>query len=222
MSAAVALAPALRARLAAVWHDAGRPTLRIDPDALASVAKELRSKVPELVLAILVAEGRSLGQLVTLTSDVVAFYEASEVPGWRRATKFDHVAFAELTAPGSAAPVYACFARTSDSARAELVSRDLRKPGEGGAPLSDLDAYLQRRAQLSGREPGAVSDDAVAAFQPVVAAAPTAAPTVVRHPKFGEGKLLERIDGGKLRIDFGAAGVKVLAASFVEIPPDER
>jgi hypothetical protein len=55
-------------------------------------------------------------------------------------------------------------------------------------------------------------------FEPVIVRAPPAQPRRVAHPKLGVGVVLGEAEG-KLRIDFGAAGNKTIAASFVEDAP---
>lgn len=206
--------------LAAVWERAGRPSLHVDPVDVEGASEALRTAIPDLILAILIAEGRTPGDLVRLTHSIVSFYEASGRSDWRRATKFDHIAFAELPSGDASEPVFGCFARTKSPAKLELVAWDLRRPGQGGEPLADLGAYLQRREGAPGRRARALVGDG-SAFRPVVerAAPPPQDVALVHHAKFGEGKVIERLGDGKLRIDFGANGIRVLAASFVTSKP---
>jgi hypothetical protein len=204
-----------RERLASVWAANGRGPLRIDPADLLAASNALRSEVPDLVLAILIAERRSLGQLAMLTESVRSYYAASGERDWERAVKLDHVAFAELTEAASAEPVYACFQRTRDPKSVKLVAWDLRKPIGGGAELRDVDEYLARRLSRPAAGIPAASPEVVSAFQPVIESAPAPPPAVVHHPKFGEGKVIERLEGGKLRIDFGPSGIRVLLSALV-------
>ncbi|APR77217.1 Hypothetical protein A7982_02564 [Minicystis rosea] len=207
-----------RELLAGVWERADRPSLRVDPADVESAAGALRTAIPDVVLALLIAEGRSLGDLVRLTSSIVSFYEADGTKGWRRATGFDHVAFAELPSADASEPVFGCFARTDDAAKVKLVVWNLRHPERGGEALADLRAYLKRRGEMAGQ--GALAKGDGAAFLPVVEAAAAAQPvTIVHHPKFGDGQVIERVGDDKLRIDFGAHGIRVLASSFVTVKP---
>ncbi|MDC3962243.1 hypothetical protein [Polyangium jinanense] len=206
--------------LAAVWERAGRPSLRMDPVDVEGASEALRTAVPDLILAILIAEGRTPGDLVRLTQSIVSFYEASDRGDWRRATKFDHIAFAELSSRDASEPIFGCFARTKSPAKLKLVAWDLRRPRQGGEPLADLGAYLKRREEAAGQGARAPIGDS-SAFRPVVerVAPPPQDVALVHHAKFGEGKVIEQLGDGKLRIDFGTNGIRVLAASFVTGKP---
>jgi hypothetical protein len=79
---------------------------------------------------------------------------------------------------------------------------------------SSIADVLLRRLDSDGESP---SDEDLAAFQPVIARAATNARRVV-HAKFGTGTVLRSLEG-KLEIDFGEHGIKVLAERFVKPAP---
>jgi hypothetical protein len=211
-----------RSLLAGVWEGAGRPSLRVDPADVEAASKAVRSAIPDLILAILIAEGRTPFDLVALTRELVEYYWVNEVHKWRLATKFDHVAFARLTPDDSPEPEFACFARTKRPTKIRIVAWNIRKPEPGGEPLADVGAYMERRKlDADGQAPRARASGDGSAFRPVVEAGsrPSAPVAIVHHAKFGEGKVVERLGDDKLRIDFGAHGIRVLAASFVTSKP---
>ncbi|CAN5171885.1 hypothetical protein BH09MYX1_BH09MYX1_08800 [soil metagenome] len=205
------LSPPDRDLLASVWERSGKPPLRVDPADVASAAEAVSQPIPDLILAILIAEGRNPGAVVELTQKITTFYDAGDHRDWRRASQFDHVAFAELVTDDESEPVYACFARSDDPTKVSMVAWNLREPGRGGVPFVDLGAYVAQR------DPNVSASRNGAEFRPVVCGAPkpVAGTALVEHKKFGEGRVVEELEDGKLRIDFGEHGVRVLASSFV-------
>jgi hypothetical protein len=204
MAHVLRITPETRRLLAAVWRAKGKPPLTIHPDQVADAAKELRVVIPDDVVAIVIAEGRLIGALPALTLEVTTYFDATHGKGkWRGELEFDHVVFARLPSDDSE-PLYASFRRGS----AELALWDVRRPTRGGVKAT-LAEYLAR-----GGTTGTATAEEVAAFQPVIDLPPPPPPRRVTHPTFGTGTVLEKKDG-KLRIDFGAHGVKVIAEKFV-------
>lgn len=206
MSRVVRLAGETRRLLARVWRDHARPPLMIDPRAIKDVTRALRSKIADDVLAILAAEGRTPAALPALTGELATFFDATYGRGsWRSELEFDHVVFARL--PGDESePLFASFRRGPST----FALWDARRPQRGGTPLT-LAAYVSRT--WTGVE--AISDPEVAAFAPVIEAPPPPPLRQVSHPSFGVGTVLDRRDG-KLRIDFGPHGVKVIGEKYIK------
>src|SRR4051794_9320002 len=68
-----------------------RPEVALEE--VVAAEKALRGNIPDDLLALLIATGRSIGSLCTMTEVVAAFYEGVEERGWRKRFKFAHVAF---------------------------------------------------------------------------------------------------------------------------------
>ncbi len=193
-----------RGVLARVWHLKAKPSLVIDTGAVDAVKDALKCIVPDEVLAIFAAEGASLAVMPALTLEVTTSFDASHGKGhWRTELGFDHVVFARLPGDDSE-PLYASFRR---GASPSLALWDVRKPQQGGIALTTADYVKRRWGELKAVESKA--------FKPVVDLPPPPPARQVVHPTFGEGIVLDQRDD-KLRIDFGAAGIKLLAERFVK------
>lgn len=196
-----------RGVLACVWQLKAKPSLVIDTAAVAAVKDALKCTVPDEVLALFAAEGASLAVMPALTLEVTTFFDATHGKGhWRTELQFDHVVFARLPSD-DAEPLYASF-RRGDSPT--LALWHARSPQPGGIAIT-IEDYAKRRwgelPEVDGR-----------AFKPVVDLPPPPPARQVIHPTFGQGRVLDQRDD-KLRIDFGAAGIKTIAERFVKPRP---
>lgn len=200
------LAEDTRALIGQLW-DGERP-LTIAASVVEDAEKNLRCVIPPEVIAVVVAEGRTLHDLVRFTHDVKdwnAVLAADSEPS----AAFEQIAFSLVEGDGTE-PLYVCF-KPSAADRANklaLVSWDLRSPTlPSGEPLT-LAAYVEERVE---------SKEHAARFTPELIADARPEAIRVRHPKFGEGTVVEDAGDDKWTIDFGAHGTKRLAKSFVTI-----
>ena len=183
-------------------------------EQVVAVEKHVGGIVPDDLLAFLIATGRSLEALVTMTASVAAFYEGMEAKGWRRRFKFAHVAFDESYNPEEG-PLCAALGTTE----ATIVFWFLRKadpwepiflvPGE--PPMVSYCRWKYPTVDFTA----AVDPAPLAAFRPCIVAPAALETRRVKHPKFGEGTVVRVIAPDKLEIDFGAHGVRKLLASTV-------
>jgi hypothetical protein len=179
--------------------------LELDDGSVQTCSEALDAQIPPAVLALFAATGRSLHDLVSLTEEIGNFYESTEVPNWRRKFKFEHVAF---DAFGEWPRFYHCFARTAPGA---ISVFNLKAAAFDERDLT-IEAYCRSKwpeIDFSAELPSA---------EPVTCSITTKVADVerVRHPKFGAGVVVKRIDGEKLVIDFGDHGTRTLVARFVE------
>ena len=184
-------------------------------EGLVAVEQHLRGTIPDDLLALLIATGRSLGSLATMTKSVSSFYEGMGEKGWRKRMKFAHVAFDD-TYNADEGPL--CAALGDDEA---TISFWFLRKGEASAPTflvpgeSPVVSYCRWKyptVDFTAR----IDPALLAAFQPCVVAPAAAKERRVKHPKFGEGVVVQAIAPDKLEIDFGAHGVRKLLASAVE------
>ncbi len=193
-----------RGVLARVWQLKAKPSLVIDTAAVAAVKDALKCTVPDEVLALFAAEGASLAVMPALTLELTTSFDATHGKGhWRSELQFDHVVFARMPSDDSE-PLYAAF-RRGDSPTLSLW--DARRPQPGGQPIT-IEDYTKRRW-------GELAAVNAKPFVPVIDLPPPPPARQVIHPTFGEGTVLDQRDD-KLRIDFGAAGIKLLAERFVK------
>lgn len=163
--------------------------------------------LPDELLAVWAALGRSLGSIDELTRTVGEFYRGMEMRDWRRDSGFRHVAFDEyneegpLVTPldGSGRIEWWFLRKASGSPPAFVV--------EGERPFV---SYCRWKWGAAGLD----LDAAVEPIAPrlVLAAAKMKTERRVRHAVFGEGRVLEELAPDKLLVDFGANGVKKLLA----------
>jgi hypothetical protein len=164
-------------------------------DGIAAVERHLGRRIPPLLGAVLAVSGTPPFRLIELDEELERFYRAEDQPGWRKAAGFDHLAFVGW---GEWPRQYGCFDRRARPAIFSLKSGTFET-----ASLADI----VTRA-WPGVLPG-VGELVVEVVGPVAAA-----PRRVLHPTFGEGTVIGAA-AGKLTIDFGPHGHKVLLARFV-------
>lgn len=215
----LSLSPALRATLRRLRDALGvRGEPLVDVRDLAEVERFVGSVVPDAVIALLLAQGKTIGTVANETGlhrDLGSTWEPPIPKREREALIcFDHWGERPLFAIG--------FGRTTERGEPPLVVWDHKKwvavPEFG---LDDVIRYVEGRFTgihrdderaplvLDLRSPPGSAD---AAFVPrLVATAP--AERWVEHPKFGRGKVLREVDG-RLEIAF-ADGSRTLLARFV-------
>ncbi len=146
-----------------------------------------------------------------LREEIRLFYTSSECPPkhWKRAFDLEYVAFDGW---GDWPRFYACWARERVRDSEGVLVWDLKAASLANEVIgeSTLEAYCRMRWNLS-EEDLAAEDD----WKPVLLAEQPPPQRAVSHPKFGVGTVLAEPEPGKLKVDFGAAGVRVLAARFV-------
>jgi len=201
-----AITPDLRRVLAQARHARGivtPPELLLD--SVQDVERALGGAIPDPLLAVCAATGRSLGTLVDLTRMVGAYYDANRTRDWKRTTGFAHVAFdgdysdeGPLCTPlGGSAEIVWWFLRKGSGSLPTFVV-------EGEAPFV---SYVRWKYGIAGDAPEAGGE----LYPRLVVPAPVAKPERrVRHAVFGDGRVVEEIPPDKLLVDFGANGVKKL------------
>lgn len=213
------LSPATRAALRRLRDALGvTGSVEVDVCDLAEVEAFVGSSVPDAVVALLVAQGKSIGTIANETAlhrDLSATWEPP-IPKRRRdeLVCFDHWGEHPLYTVG--------FSRTQDRGEPRLVVWDHKKwvpvPAFG---LDDIVRWIEGRyldihrdderapLSLDLHAPPGPADEA---FVPrLVASAP--AERWVEHTKFGRGKVLREVDG-RLEIAFSDA-TRTLLARFV-------
>lgn len=207
------LSDALRRALAGVCLRGGtEPSCTLQRDLVLEVERTLGTAIPYGVLATCCATRTSIDTLVDLTEEIPAFYAASEVRGWRAATRFRHVA---LDAWGDWPRFYACWARCAARSDESVHVFDLKK-GCFFDELLDaptLEAYARLRFELEAREL-----ETSARFELTLSAPRPKSARRVRHPRFGLGTVVGTIGADKLEIEF-EDGVRTLLARFVVDEP---
>ena len=175
--------------------------------------KHLGGKVPDEIIAILIATGRSIGELSNHTAALASYYEGNE-RAWRRRFKFHHAAIDDTFNPDEG---FLCveLQDAKTMAPAKLAFWFCRKGAafdafaeEGEPPLVAYLLWRYPNADFTKPVDGAL-------LQPAIVAPAKAKERRVTHPKFGEGVVLQIIAPDKLEIDFGAHGVRKLLAATV-------
>lgn len=146
-----------------------------------------------------------------LEDEIDGFYAAADPPQpqWRRRSKFDHVVF---DAWGDWPRFYTAYACGPADGKPFAVF-DLKAM----AFTSRFESLMELLDRRWGAPPTDANAEELAAFAPAILRrhpVERAERTVV-HKKFGRGVVLREVDG-KLQIDFGANGIRLLASSFVE------
>jgi hypothetical protein len=184
--------------LALLMRHLGRAEAVVDGVAVQAVEVHRRISVPPPVLAYMAASGEPMRNLVVLDEQLDAFFLAEGRPLWKAHARFAHVSF---TAWGDWPRSHAVFDATGALSIFSLKTASF-EPGT----MSDI---------LRARWPEVDFDAATEVVcAPAVSTALPPPARHVAHRTFGKGTVLAEEDG-KLRIDFGAAGVKTLLAKFV-------
>ncbi len=192
-------------------------------EAVDALEDHLRARMPDDALAVFAAHPAAL-QLFTL-GRVGALTELA----WDRGLSKARVVLGEL------GQRLACIPRRPDRGFPLRVTFfDLEEHTEGDS--TTLAAWLERTLEESGEEEPPEDDGwedverevASLRWEPrlertlVRPSANDGKKRRVRHPRFGDGIVLRQLpESEKLEIDFGAAGVKVLVAKYVEELGDE-
>lgn len=182
--------------------------------SLVAVEKHLGGRLPEELIAVLLATKGAIDGLITLTEGMTSFYEAQQERNWRKRFKFNHVAFDDTYNPDEG---LLC-ARLGSAAKPEeaLIFWLLRKASpstpsffvKGESPFVSYCHWKYPDVDFA-----AAKDDED--FVVRIVGATKAVARRVKHAKFGEGVVVKEIPPDKLEIDFGALGVKKLLASIV-------
>lgn len=152
--------------------------------------------LPDELLAYCAAMG-SMAMLLSDEEELELFYRGQDEPDWRSRSSFgDHVTF---DAWGDWPRTYAVYSPSERSfGLFHLKTGTLDR-------VPSLEHLVAQRVEAAPE---------AAEFHPVVRRAEIRHRRVV-HAKFGTGTVVESLEG-KLRIDFGEHGIKVLAERFVQ------
>lgn len=211
----LSLSPALRAALRRLQEALGvTATADVEVRDLAEVEAFVSSVVPDAVIALLVAQGKTIGTIATETSlhrDLASTFEPPVAPAL---VCFDHWGEHPLFTVG--------YRRTKDRGEPVLVVWDHKKwvavPEFG---LDDVVRYIEGRYRgihrddergplaLDLKSPPGPDDET---FRPRLVAT-VAQERWVEHPKFGRGKVLRVVDG-RVEVAFADA-TRTLLARFV-------
>ena len=174
-------------------------------------------EVPHGVLAIYATLGRPLGDVLALTDEVLEFYEMSESVNAPRS--FDYVAF---DAWGDWPRYYACWKRGDPRSSEKAIVWDLKTASvfDKAFDAQTMEAYFRGTFGVTPDQTESLPKDALDAWIPQMASVPVIRsraqrPRTVWHRKFGDGTVLEEPEPGKIKVDFGEHGVRVLLERFV-------
>jgi hypothetical protein len=199
----VPLDPEAAALLCRLAGQLGRPTsATLAGGPIEEVEAASHTAIPYEVLAVLAIEERSLHELVAITDEARAFYEATE-PRLVRELGLDKVVLFARLAADPAEPRYAGFDKTTRRDHVSFVEWVLRKPGIGRRSWS-LAGYLEAR--------GSIAAGGTPAFTLAIEEPPKTV-QYATHAKFGRGPVVSRADG-KVVVEF-ADGRRTLAERFV-------
>lgn len=198
---ALELSDELRRLLGAVWRTLAPETEQtLQLDVLADVERELRTVIPDDVLALSIARGLPLSCIVEHSASMESFAST---------THRLHAPFVAIDTWGEWPATSVGFVRTQERGAAQLQVWDWKTWTRwSDHPIHTVADFVRHR--LAGDDADIAAPISLAGlpapelFRPRLVAKPAVAKRYVVHAKFGRGEVLDEREG-KLRIAFADA-----------------